>query len=122
MRLLLFIVGAVAATVYIERPAQAENYPWCAYYDFQRGGATNCGWATFEQCLPEFVAAKHGTEWQPFKFGSVSAEHAAQVMTTKVRMLSVGVMICLVLLVLVFVDNSYAQAMEELMEELIDLF
>ena len=50
MRLLLIIVGAFAAIVCIEKPAEAQNYPWCAYYNFDRGGATNCGWATFEQC------------------------------------------------------------------------
>jgi hypothetical protein len=38
-------------------------------------------------------------------------------------MLSACVIICLVVLVLVFVDNSYAQALEELyLEELMDLF
>jgi hypothetical protein len=52
MRLLLIIVGAFAAIVCIERPAEARDYPWCAYYNFRHGGgATNCGWETFEQCL-----------------------------------------------------------------------
>src|SRR5215469_13077585 len=50
MRLLLIIVGALAASVCIEKPAEAQNYPWCAYYG-PAFGATNCGWATFEQCL-----------------------------------------------------------------------
>jgi cephalosporin hydroxylase len=69
--------------------------------------------------LPEFVSAKRGTEWQPFKFGSVSSEHALQEMKTKVR-ISVWVIICLVMLMLVFVDNNYAQAMEELVEDLVE--
>jgi hypothetical protein len=30
MRLLLIIVGAFAAIVCIEKPAEAQNYPWCA--------------------------------------------------------------------------------------------
>ena len=51
MRLLLIIVGAFAAIVCIEKPAEAQNRPWCAYYNFKEGGATNCGWVTFEQCL-----------------------------------------------------------------------
>ena len=51
MRLLLITVGAFAAMVCTEKLAKAQNYPWCAYYNFQHGGATNCGWATFEQCL-----------------------------------------------------------------------
>jgi predicted nucleic acid-binding Zn ribbon protein len=33
-----------------------------------------------------------------------------------VTMISIWVVICLVMLVLLFVDNSYAQAMEELMD------
>jgi hypothetical protein len=63
MRLLLVMVGVFAAIVCIENPANAQNYPWCAYYNFgQRGpgglahdldggGATNCGFSTFQQCL-----------------------------------------------------------------------
>jgi hypothetical protein len=51
VRLLLIIVGAFAALVWIEKPAEAQNYPWCAYYNFFHGGATNCGFSTFQQCL-----------------------------------------------------------------------
>jgi Protein of unknown function (DUF3551) len=52
MRLLLFVLGAFALLVCTEKPAEARDYPWCAYYDFGgMGGATNCGWATLEQCL-----------------------------------------------------------------------
>jgi len=51
MRLLLIIVGSFAATICIEKPAEAQTYPWCAYYNRGGGGAENCGWATFEQCL-----------------------------------------------------------------------
>jgi len=51
MRLLLIIVGAFAAIVSIEKPAEAYNgLQWCAYYNFQHGGATNCGFATWQQC------------------------------------------------------------------------
>jgi hypothetical protein len=53
MRLLLIIVGAFAAFVCIERPAEAQNYPWCAYYNFFRGGATNCGFSTFSTMLSD---------------------------------------------------------------------
>ena len=31
MRLLLFILGVFAAVVCFEKPAAAQNYPWCAY-------------------------------------------------------------------------------------------
>jgi uncharacterized protein DUF3551 len=45
--------GAFAAIVCIEKPAQAQDYPWCAYYNLGQdgGGATNCGFVTFQQCL-----------------------------------------------------------------------
>jgi hypothetical protein len=51
MRLSPFVLGLLAATLCIAQPAEAQNYPWCAYYNFQHGGATNCGFATFQQCL-----------------------------------------------------------------------
>jgi len=51
MRFLLFILGAFATIICIEKPAEAREYPWCAYYNFDRGGARNCGFATFQQCL-----------------------------------------------------------------------
>jgi hypothetical protein len=53
MRFLLFVLGAFALLVCTEKSAEAKDYPWCAYYNFGRdgGGATNCGWETFEQCL-----------------------------------------------------------------------
>ena len=47
MRLLLFILGVFAAIICIEKPAEAQDYPWCAYYNFERGGARNCGFATW---------------------------------------------------------------------------
>jgi hypothetical protein len=40
MRVLLFILGVFAVIVSIEKPAEAR-----------RGGATNCEFATFQQCI-----------------------------------------------------------------------
>ena len=51
MLLQLIVVGAFAAIVFIEKPAEAQNGAWCAYYDTGGGGSTNCGFVTFEQCL-----------------------------------------------------------------------
>ena len=56
MRFLLIIVGAFAAIVYIEKPAEAQNGAWCVYYNTGDSGSRNCGFATFEQCL----ATVHG--------------------------------------------------------------
>jgi hypothetical protein len=52
MRLLLFILGISVCVASTEKPAEAQNYPWCAYYsDGGDGGGTNCGFTTFQQCL-----------------------------------------------------------------------
>jgi uncharacterized protein DUF3551 len=50
MRLLLFILGVFATVACIEKPAAADR-PWCADYDAQDGGFTNCGFSTYQQCL-----------------------------------------------------------------------
>jgi hypothetical protein len=50
MRLLLIIVGALAAILFIEKPAKARDYPWCAEGNY-KGGATNCGFVTLQQCM-----------------------------------------------------------------------
>ena len=51
MRLLLFVAAIFAAVFGLEKPAEAQNYPWCAYYSGGRGGGENCGFITFQQCL-----------------------------------------------------------------------
>jgi hypothetical protein len=51
MKLLLFILGICVGIVGIEKPAKAQNYPWCAQYSGD--GSMNCGFATFQQCLAE---------------------------------------------------------------------
>src|ERR1700746_3562467 len=50
MRIFLFILGVFAAVVSFEKPAAARNNAWCAYLNFL-GGATNCGFSTYQQCL-----------------------------------------------------------------------
>ena len=52
MRLLLFILATSVSITCLGRPAEAQNYPWCAYYGGDGdGGGTNCGFTTFKQCL-----------------------------------------------------------------------
>jgi hypothetical protein len=52
MRPLLFLLLVGVGLVGIEKPAEAQNYPWCAYYSKgDDGGGTNCGFTTFEQCM-----------------------------------------------------------------------
>ena len=44
------VIGA--ATIGAVAPAQAQNYPWCAYYGMgEDGGGTNCGFVSYEQCM-----------------------------------------------------------------------
>jgi hypothetical protein len=50
MRLLLIIVGALAAILCIGKPAETRDYPWCAEGNY-KGGATNCGFVTLQQCM-----------------------------------------------------------------------
>ena len=52
-------IGGFAAVVCSEKPAAAQNYAWCAYYDFGQDGATNCGFSTFHHCL----ATVSGVGW-----------------------------------------------------------
>jgi hypothetical protein len=41
--------AAVALSMTLAAPAQAQTYPWCAELSGQ-DGATNCGFATWQQC------------------------------------------------------------------------
>jgi hypothetical protein len=50
-RLLLSTLAVLTITICLEKSAEAQNYPWCAYYNFGFGGATNCGFVTYQQCL-----------------------------------------------------------------------
>jgi hypothetical protein len=50
MRSSLFILGIFTATLCVAQPAAAQNDRWCAYYDLGMGGATNCGFSTYQQC------------------------------------------------------------------------
>jgi hypothetical protein len=51
MRSLLLVTGIVAIAGAMATPAEAQNYPWCAYYGGRDGGGVNCGFSTFEQCM-----------------------------------------------------------------------
>jgi hypothetical protein len=51
MKALLFVTGLLVISGAMSAPAEAQNYPWCAYYGARGAGGTNCGFATFEQCM-----------------------------------------------------------------------
>jgi Protein of unknown function (DUF3551) len=51
MKILLCLLGLFIVASAIA-PAQAQNYPWCAYYSGRGfGGASNCGFTSFQQCM-----------------------------------------------------------------------
>jgi hypothetical protein len=52
MRLFLFVLGICVAVIGIGTRAEAQNYPWCAFYTGGAvSGGTNCGFISFEQCM-----------------------------------------------------------------------
>jgi hypothetical protein len=56
MRFFLLILGVFAVVVCFEKSAAADG-PWCADYDAQEGGFTNCGFQTYQQCLATVTGA-----------------------------------------------------------------
>ena len=50
MQPLLFFAAISAAVLCFEKPAEAQNYPWCAYYAVG-DEARNCGFVSYEQCM-----------------------------------------------------------------------
>ena len=49
MKSAFVIVAGLIAAAAVSSSAQAQNYPWCSYYNGS-GGARNCGFASFAQC------------------------------------------------------------------------
>jgi Protein of unknown function (DUF3551) len=64
MRLLLFMLGILLGIACIEKPAETQNYPWCA-------GGTDCGFTTYQQCLDKVSGiggfCEPNTQYQPRK-------------------------------------------------------
>jgi hypothetical protein len=50
MKACLFVSVVLAGAAGISTHADAQNYPWCAYYSGKAGG-TNCGFISFGQCM-----------------------------------------------------------------------
>ena len=50
MRTPTMIVAAPLLLILQADLAHAQNYPWCAQY-MLRGGARNCGFVTYQQCM-----------------------------------------------------------------------
>jgi hypothetical protein len=50
MKAFLFVSALLAGIAGISMHADAQNYPWCAYYAVG-DEARNCGFITYEQCV-----------------------------------------------------------------------
>jgi hypothetical protein len=51
MKPVVLMLAVIAMTSVAGARAEAQNYPWCAYYGGQMGGSSNCGFVSFQQCL-----------------------------------------------------------------------
>jgi hypothetical protein len=56
MRLIPLATLALAVPAFCATPASAyekpyDPYPWCAVYGGDAGGASNCGFTTWDQCM-----------------------------------------------------------------------
>jgi Protein of unknown function (DUF3551) len=51
MKIWLFVVSSIIGLAGTATAAQAQNYPWCAYYGSDMGGSSNCGFSTYGQCM-----------------------------------------------------------------------
>jgi Protein of unknown function (DUF3551) len=48
----VFILPATLAPVWAQgQPFPYDPYPWCAVYSGRGGGASNCGFRTWDQCM-----------------------------------------------------------------------
>jgi hypothetical protein len=69
MKLPLFIFAICVALLSFAIRANAQNYPWCAYYSGGMGGGENCGFVTFQQCLANVTGiggfCEPNTQYQP---------------------------------------------------------
>ena len=52
MVFLLRVIGIFALLVCVERPAHAQNQPWCLFKDYA-GGWADCRYATLDRCLAD---------------------------------------------------------------------
>jgi len=74
-----FAVTAIAALAGTASPANAEiYYPWCARYGGEMGGASNCGFSTFEQCRATVSGIGGFCELNPFYVDAHSGERPAR--------------------------------------------
>jgi uncharacterized membrane protein YjjB (DUF3815 family) len=50
MKIALLALATATAAIAIGTPAQAQNYPWCVFWN-GTGGSRNCGFVNYAQCM-----------------------------------------------------------------------
>ncbi len=72
--------GILIATALTAADARAQNFPWCA--NFADGAGTNCGFATYEQCMATSQGSGGSCDknnaYRPGRRSNASAPSAAQ--------------------------------------------
>jgi Protein of unknown function (DUF3551) len=70
MKFATFALGVLVAASAMGGRAEAQNYPWCAYWH-GTGGARNCGFVSFAQCQLTAQGAgadcRANTQYEPNK-------------------------------------------------------
>ncbi|MGA7485710.1 MAG: DUF3551 domain-containing protein [Xanthobacteraceae bacterium] len=51
IRVAFALLAVCVLTVIDARPSDAANRPWCVQYQGSRGGALNCSFTSFQQCM-----------------------------------------------------------------------
>jgi hypothetical protein len=75
-RLLATTIIAAVAVVLMPAAGSADPYKWCAVYSGGRGGGTNCGFVTIEQCRATISGI--GGFCEPNQFYTGPAERPAK--------------------------------------------
>jgi hypothetical protein len=65
MVFLLRVIGIFALLVCVERPAHAQNQPWCLFKDYA-GGWADCRYATLDRCLADRLGTGSSCELNPY--------------------------------------------------------
>jgi hypothetical protein len=51
MKACMLVIGLFLGVGLFSTDSHAQDYPWCAVYSGNMGGARNCGFSTYEQCM-----------------------------------------------------------------------
>lgn len=71
--LAIIAAASIAGLAALAEPAAAIEYPWCAQYNgADSGGARNCGFVSYEQCMWTIRGAGGSCEENLFYLDSIA--------------------------------------------------